>query len=273
MVSNARLFLLTISAILLASLVTRAATVDTVSIINQKTDKDSRAIVILPESYGTIELPVVYLLHGWSGNYRNWFDHTDLSTLTDQYQMIIVCPDGGYAGWYLDSPINKDSQYESYIAFDVVDYIDKNYPTIANGKGRALCGLSMGGQGALNLLAKYPDKFAAAGSMSGVMELESASKKYGIIQLLGDFEEYPERWKQNSCLYMVEKLVGKEKGIILECGVKDRYLAGNRKLHSRLLALNIDHDYYERPGGHTWGYWVNALEYHLLYFHNFWKNQ
>jgi S-formylglutathione hydrolase FrmB len=187
--------------------------------------------------------------------------------------MIIVCPDGGYAGWYLDSPLNKDSQYESYIVFDVVDYIDKNYQSIANEKGRALCGLSMGGQGALRLLAKYPKKFAAAGSMSGVMELASASKKLGIAQLLGDFARYPERWKQNSCLYLVEKLTGKEKGIILECGVEDRYLEGNRKVHSRLLALNINHDYYERPGGHTWDYWINALEYHLLYFHNFWKNQ
>ena len=218
-------------------------------------------------------MPVVYLLHGWSGNYRNWFDKVDLSTLVDQYQMIIVCPDGGYAGWYLDSPLNKESQHESYIASDVLNFIDKNYQTIANWKGRALCGLSMGGQGALRLLAKYPDKFAAAGSMSGVMELAFASKRFGITQLLGDFEKFPERWKENSCLFLVEKLSGKEKGIILECGVKDRYLDGNRKVHSRLLALNIDHDYYERPGGHSWDYWKNALEYHLLYFHNFWKSQ
>ncbi len=89
-----------------------AAKVDTVSIASQKMEKSFKAILVLPDPYGESELPVVYLLHGWSGNYRNWFDKADLPSLADHFQMIIVCPEGGYAGWYLDSPLIKESQYE-----------------------------------------------------------------------------------------------------------------------------------------------------------------
>ncbi|NNU34795.1 esterase family protein, partial [Mucilaginibacter sp. S1162] len=31
----------------------------------------------------------------------------------------------------------------------------------------------------------------------------------------------------------------------------------------------IEHDYTERPGGHTGAYWANSLSYHLLFFHKF----
>jgi S-formylglutathione hydrolase FrmB len=37
------------------------------------------------------------------------------------------------------------------------------------------------------------------------------------------------------------------------------------------MELKIPHEYYERPGRHTWEYWVNALEYHLLFFTKFWQ--
>jgi len=60
--------------------------------------------------------------------------------------------------------------------------------------------------------------------------------------------------------------VGRHKAILLDCGVDDFLLDTNRQLHQRMLELKIEHDYIERPGAHTWSYWTNALEYHLLFF-------
>jgi S-formylglutathione hydrolase FrmB len=54
-----------------------------------------------------------------------------------------------YAGWYFDSPANKDFMYETYICKELVGYVDSHYATIATRKGRAITGLSMGGHGAL----------------------------------------------------------------------------------------------------------------------------
>lgn len=125
----------------------QAGSADTVMIAGRLSYIKAKAIVVLPDAYieSNINFPVVYLLHGWSGSYRNWYDKTDLEQLADKYALIIVCPDGGYAGWYLDSPIKPVAGYGTYIGQDVVEYIDRHYRTVPTAGGRALCGLSMGG--------------------------------------------------------------------------------------------------------------------------------
>ena len=251
-----------------------AATLDTVMIHSQAMHKDLRAVVVIPDLPAgnmVVHYPVVYLLHGWSGSYRDWSGHMDLKPLADKYRLIIVCPDGGYAGWYIDSPYKKDSQYETYIAREVVRYMDEHYTTLADADHRALCGLSMGGHGAISLLCKYPGVFGAAGSMSGVMELNDPEHRAGLHEVLGDFESNQLLWGKNSCLYLVYKLKNKNKGLLFDCGLEDFCLDGNRKIHQKLIELDIAHDYYERPGQHRWEYWVNALEFHLLFFTKFWQ--
>ena len=250
------------------------ASLDTVIIKSKAMHSKPKAVVVIPDSYQQTKsrYPVIYLLHGWSGSYKDWPAHMDLRPLCDKYQFIIVCPDGGYAGWYLDSPLDKDSQYETYITGEIVDYIDGRYRTIATTGGRFICGLSMGGHGAISLLAKHPDLYCAAGSMSGVMALTASSKKYGIAKLIGAFEKYPERWSEYSCINLVENLKDLNKGIIIDCGVDDFTIDSNRAMHRRLLELGIPHDYYERPGRHSWDYWTNALEYHLLFFSKIWMS-
>ncbi len=246
-----------------------AGVVDTVAIPSKAMQMEFKAVVVVPDKYSennNISWPVVYLLHGWSGKYSDWTKKTDLGILADKYEFIIVCPDGGYAGWYLDSPLKKESQYETYIAKEVIQFIDENYKTIKEPIGRFITGLSMGGQGAIRLISKYPELFDAAGSMSGVMDLSEATKKYGLIQLLGDYESNKNLWQMNSCLNIIDNLSGKNKGLIIDCGIKDRFIESNRKIHQKMMDLKIQHDYYERPGGHSWNYWVNALDYHLLFF-------
>jgi S-formylglutathione hydrolase FrmB len=248
-----------------------AGTVDTVQIASAKMKAVQKAVVVLPDTYYDSEnfkFPAVYLLHGWSGKYSDWIRKANLSVLSDKYELIIVCPDGGYAGWYIDSPLKQDSQYETYIAKEVISFVDNKYRSKSNYQNRFICGLSMGGQGAIRLISKYPELFNAAGSMSGVMDLTEATKKYGLIQLLGEYETNKDLWQENSCINIVDSLAGKNKGIIIDCGIKDRFIASNRKIHKKMIDLNIQHDYYERPGGHNWDYWINALEYHLLYFKN-----
>lgn len=256
-------------AIILLQVTIYAGIVDTVSIPSETMQTEFKAVIVLPDDYSENQAdlwPVVYLLHGWSGKYSDWIRNTDLATLSDKYKFLIVCPDGGYAGWYLDSPLKKDSQYETYIAKEVVQFIDKHYRTIKDSTGRFITGLSMGGQGAIRLISKYPEIFDAAGSMSGVMILNESTQKYGIAQLIGEYESNKELWQNESCLNIVENLTGKNIGLIIDCGIDDRFIESNRKIHQKMMDLKIKHDYYERPGGHSWDYWVNALEYHLLFF-------
>src|SRR5690606_5322643 len=121
-----------------------AAKVDTVETRSQAMGKMIKAVVVTPDSYEAgSRFPVVYLLHGHGGNYANWVDKAPaIKDAADRYGFIIVCPDGDNS-WYWDSPVDKNYQYETYVAKELISWVDQNYKTIADRKGRAITGLSM----------------------------------------------------------------------------------------------------------------------------------
>lgn len=228
-------------------------------------------IVVLPDGYdGAVPRPVLYLLHGYSGDFRNWTERTDAETLADRHDVILACPGGGYAGWYLDSPERTGSRYERHLIDEVVPFVDGRFATLAVREGRAITGLSMGGHGALILAARHPEVFGAAGSMSGIVDLRPFPDRWGLRDLLGDPEQYPERWADHSAVALWERYDGPPVALIVDTGVEDRLAIDvNRDLHRVLLARDLPHDYIERDGGHTWDYWDNAVVYQGLFFARF----
>ena len=242
--------------------------VDTVSVFSTKMKKEIKSVVIVPENYSVKKhYPVVYLLHGYSDNYAKWVKTVPaIKTLATEHQFILVCPDGGYSSWYMDSPIDSTSQYESYITKDLLPYVDAHYTTIPERSQRAITGLSMGGHGALYIAIRNKNLFANAGSMSGGVDLRTSTKKFDIAKRIGSIESNPREWDNRSVVNMVESLTNNELNLIIDCGVSDFFYQINAGLHRRLLSLKIDHDYIERPGDHNWEYWANSIQYQLLYF-------
>ena len=248
-----------------------AATVDTVNIYSKAMKKDIKCVVIKPtiDQDKPIPLPVVYLLHGWSGKYSNWITKVpELKRYADEYSLMIVCPDGDYASWYFDSPIDPSMQYETYISKEVPEYIDAHYPTIKDRRARAITGLSMGGHGGLFLGFRHADTFGGSGSMSGGVELHS-SARFDITKLLGDSTRQPDNWKKYSVMTVVENYPKDSLAIIIDCGTEDFFYPINHELHEKMLKLKIPHDYIERPGKHDWFYWGNAVKYQLMFFRSY----
>ncbi|CAM4076236.1 Putative esterase [Pedobacter westerhofensis] len=68
---------------------TKAATVDTVVTHSAAMHKDIKAVVIEPSGYNAAKkIPVIYLLHGFSGNYGDWINKVPaIKDLADQYQV------------------------------------------------------------------------------------------------------------------------------------------------------------------------------------------
>jgi S-formylglutathione hydrolase FrmB len=252
-----------------------AATVDTVLTHSTAMNKVLKAIVVKPADYSTAKkYPVMFLLHGFSGNYSDWIKKVPAITkLADTYHMLIVCPDGNFAGWYFDSPMNKEWMYETYVASELISYIDKHYSTIANRKGRAITGLSMGGHGALFLAFKHQDVFGAAGSMSGVVDIRQFSDSYGIEQVLGKYSEHPELWEQHCVVSLIYLLKPNSLALTFDCGYDDGMYSGNQELHEKLMERKIPHDYTVRPGGHSWEYWSNSINYQAMFFSRYFTNE
>jgi S-formylglutathione hydrolase FrmB len=255
------------------------ATVDTLQIPSVAMNKTYKAAVVLPTSYAKSKTnyPVLYLLHGAYGHFNDWLSKTPtknvVQQLSDQYNMIIVMPEGETFSFYLDSPVNQGSQFETYITKEVVQKIDNTYRTINDRKGRVITGLSMGGHGAMYLSAKHPELFCAAGSMSGVADMGSmltAESKERITKLMepvfGTEAKSREVYASYAVLGMVNKMKTNKLALIIDCGVDDFLIESNRELHRRLVYEKVAHDYTERPGAHTWEYWENALPYQMLFF-------
>jgi S-formylglutathione hydrolase FrmB len=219
--------------------------------------------------------PVVYLLHGYSDSYDGWYKRTQgtdrsLEQMAARFRTIIVLPDGKYSSWYLDAaadvPDSADWQWETVITRRLVPEIDKRLRTWAEPAGRGIDGLSMGGHGAIYLCGRHPELFSVCGSLSGVMDLRRFKDKYRLVNLLGPYDANPQRWLEHTAIAQAEGFAGRQVGIILDCGLDDKSLiGGNREMHEKLIELKVPHDYLERPGGHTWSYWVNALPYHLQF--------
>jgi len=252
------------------SFTTYAGTVDTVSIFSQAMHKAIACVVIKPDSYKKKEniYPVVYLLHGYSGKYSDWIKKKpNLATLVDEHQIIIVCPDGGFSSWYLDSPIDSNYKYETFVGVEVPAFINTNYRTKKTSAFNAITGLSMGGHGAMYLALKHPTTFGAMGSMSGGVNLFSSTQKFDLSKRLGDTLSYRNNWDSNTIIQMINNHA-KDSSItaIIDCGINDFFYADNALLHTKMMHLQIPHTYIERPGKHNWDYWCEAIEYQLLYF-------
>lgn len=248
--------------------------VDTIAVSGPGLAAPMPALVIVPDA-ATAEnrVPTVYLLHGYGGEYDNWYSHQPrIGELADRYGMIVVTPGVGNT-WYFDAPGKPDQQVETFFTGTLVPYIDANYPTLAVREKRAITGLSMGGHGSLYMAGRHPELFGAAGSMSGGLDIRPFPNNWKIKDILGPQDTNRQAWEENTVATMIPQLKAADLAIIVDCGADDFFAEVNARLHDDMLAAGVAHDYYSRPGNHSWKYWNNAVLYHLLYFNEFFNRQ
>jgi putative tributyrin esterase len=219
--------------------------------------------VILPPGYNDSlrRFPTLYLLHGLTGNYRDWESRTNVFRYSRDHEVLIVMPDGEDS-WYTDSQGTPAAKFESYIARDLIADVDRTYRTIGTRHGRAIAGLSMGGYGAMKFGLKYPNLFMFAGSFSGALAAGQASFTGGrneklakeLLTIYGPAESQTR--VDNDLLLVLEKAnVTALPFIYVDCGTEDGLLASNRAFVAALQTKKAKYEYRELPGAHTWDYW------------------
>lgn len=207
-------------------------TVNAFSLKNNKLGIDTlqKVAIYLPPSYSSSNksYPVVYYLPGFTspineflfGQYSGFELQKAADSLVERQlinEMIIVLVDGNTflgGSFYVNSPINGN--WEDYIAYDIVQHIDRKYKTKPSPNSRAIAGNSMGGFGALHLAMKHSDIFGMVYSLSpglfdvnGILNsrfLTSYQKISEIQKVISEFFNEPDKNEIERYKYLTANL-------------------------------------------------------------------
>jgi S-formylglutathione hydrolase FrmB len=253
--------------------------------------------ILLPDGYDADadrRYPVLYLLHGCcEGNtgYRGWTDELDAERVTAGWPLIVVMPDsgpnGGYVDWY-NHGAGGPPMWETYHIGQLLPWVDQHFRTVSQREARAVAGLSMGGFGTMHYAARHPDLFVAAASFSGAVDsnsvfLHAVSSADGLstgdppssANGLRATEEV--RWRGHNPYDLAENLEGMDLTLRTGTGepggpggepgdccydpVEAEVHEENMSLHERFAELGIPHTWDDYgPGCHCGFYWTRDLE-------------
>ena len=228
--------------------------------------------VILPPGYHASDraYPVVYLLHGYDGWSHSWIElglHQTADYLWSDGRLepfIIVLPEGSNS--YFLNHADNGPRWADYLVEDLVRQIDTDFRTLPSAPYRAIGGLSMGGDGALQLALNYPAVFSIVGAHSPTTRLT-------YDQAPGPFYGDQEYWQRHNPVWLIEQGFATSQRIWIDIGQEDRWLPSARAIHTALLDAGLEHAYREYPGDHGGEYWiVNAVDYLQFYAQSFGPN-
>lgn len=228
--------------------------------------------ILLPASYpsGSQKYPVLYLLHGLYGDYKNWTDKTAITKYAAGANLIIVMPDGNDS-WYNNWATDPKQKYEDYIIKDLLTEIAGHYRTIETRDSRWIAGLSMGGYGALKFALKYPQLFSVAASFSGALDaptrLQTEFPAFAAqLKLVFGSANSPTRADNNIYTLVKEAQPATIPYLYLTCGTADHFLAVNREFVADLPKRKFRYEYHETPGAHDWIFWDRSVQDFLREF-------
>ena len=211
---------------------------------------------------------VLYLLHGLHGSHQSWITNSNILRYSADHNMVIVMPDMQNT-FYVNNSANI--KYLDFCAYELTEIIEKTFIVSDKREDTFICGLSMGGYGAFRIAFERPEKFAAAISLSGAMDIVSMSDPANIE---GNDAAVVDMFKldfgkdgavlndKNDLFYLAECLSKKKvKPKLLQyCGKQD-YLHGfNIDFKNHMEKLDFDYSYFESDGIHNWDFWDDKIQ-------------
>ena len=265
-------------AVLTALFILPAAAQELVVISSPALHADDSVLVFIPAQYadnysdrycvdccGEPEaVPTLFLLHGWSGCYRDWSNKSDIQRVADSTGFIIICPDGFYDSWYVNANEPEDMQWRKFFDRELYPLMKDKY--FLDPEKTFITGLSMGGHGAINLFLDDVSRFRAAGSMSGVLDLDYEKGRLGLERLLGPWEPANARYAEESAINRIVRAKDAGKPMVITCGYSDTLFGASRDFCERCKEEGVPYISVFSPGVHSWKYWDYALRLHLWYF-------
>lgn len=208
------------------------------------------------------KLPVIYLLHGGNGSFRDWSNDSIVSIYANG--LILVMPEGEFS-YYMNAVEKPADRFEDYTFGDLISDVEARFPAAKTRDKRAVIGISMGGFAAMKIAFTRPDLFAFVGVLSPPIEI--THRKFHI-------QRWGEWWRIRSIFGPWGSdqrrardpltLIGSANPavtpyIYLTAGQNEPLLSADRAFATRLKARNFQYEFHSEPGGHDWNEWNRQL--------------
>lgn len=236
--------------------------------------------VILPENSKKGDDPgapdgsykTLYLLHGLSGDHTDWLRKTGIERYAAQYGIAVVMPRVDRS-WYTDTAYGLN--YFTFVAQELPEVCRSYFKGMTDRReDNLIAGISMGGYGAMKVALTYPERYCGCASLSGALDItRKGGRPYSLPEwqsIFGFNMQTPEELEGSKHDVFALAKQNKEKQaqfpqLYLWCGTEDKLIEYNRRFHTHLTDLNIDHCYEESEGGHTWDRWDQHIQDALAY--------
>lgn len=219
---------------------------------------------IQKQSKSNHRYPMLYLLHGLSDDHTIWQRRTSIERYVEPLGLAVVMP-AVHRSFYTDMAVGY--RYWTFISEELPELARHFFPLSAAREDNFVAGLSMGGYGAFKLALTHPDRYAAAASLSGALDMVRAAKEKDeawqaeIKRIFGNRRNIA---GSGNDLFYLAKQVAKGKGAKLPlyqwCGTEDILYPSNVRFRKHAQALGLDLTYEEGPGEHEWKYWDQQIQ-------------
>lgn len=221
---------------------------------------------LLEEQIDCQDIPVLYLLHGMSGNENSWRKRTAIERLIRHTNLIVIMPNVDL-GWYTNTTYGLN--YFDAIATELPKIMRRFFPNMTRKREKMfIAGLSMGGYGAFKIGLSTND-YAYVGAFSGALgvglDLDELTANVNVKPAYwqGIFGELTkENLEQHLLTTFVQKHDMKSK-FYTWCGQEDFLFTSNQKAVKLLQEMGLDIESQTGHGTHDWYYWEQQLQVFL----------
>jgi putative tributyrin esterase len=209
----------------------------------------------------------LYLLHGHSDDHTAWQRFTSIERYAEGLNLAVVMP-AVHLSFYND--MAHGLKYWQFISEEVPAVVRGLFPLSSERRDNFVAGLSMGGYGAFKLALTHPERYAAAASLSGALDIRAVTSprkdrdnKIWLAEMrtvFGDLRKVP--GSKHDLFALAKKVVkGQVKPRLYQCcGTEDHLYDDNIRFRDSVRKLPLDLTYEEGPGEHVWAYWDRMIQ-------------
>ncbi len=214
----------------------------------------------------------LYLLHGHSDDHTAWMRWSSIEKHVEGLNLAVVMPAVNLS-FYTD--MAHGGAYWQFISEEVPAIVRNLFSLSADRKDNFVAGLSMGGYGAFKLALTYPDRYAAAASLSGAVDIREVVEAHNdpanriwlkeMRDVFGELSQVP--GSKHDLFALAKKAAkGSVKPRLYQCcGTEDFLIADNIRFRDAIRKLPLDLTYEDGPGEHNWAYWDMMIQNVLVW--------